>query len=84
MKRAIYPGTFDPFTKGHEDILKRALKVFDEIPYSGVQRNTERKFRGNSVIRQSNSTGNRNKKKRNSAEIWERKFRGNTNCELTF
>ena len=31
MKRAIYPGTFDPFTKGHEDILKRALKVFDEI-----------------------------------------------------
>lgn len=31
MKKAIYPGTFDPFTRGHEDILQRALKVFDEI-----------------------------------------------------
>lgn len=31
MKRAIYPGTFDPFTKGHDDILNRALRVFDEI-----------------------------------------------------
>lgn len=31
MKRAIYPGTFDPFTRGHDDILKRALNVFDEI-----------------------------------------------------
>lgn len=31
MKTAIYPGTFDPFTLGHDDILKRALRVFDEI-----------------------------------------------------
>lgn len=31
MKKAIYPGTFDPFTKGHDDILNRALRVFDEI-----------------------------------------------------
>lgn len=31
MKRAIYPGTFDPPTKGHEDIAKRALEVFDEL-----------------------------------------------------
>jgi pantetheine-phosphate adenylyltransferase len=31
MKKAIYPGTFDPFTRGHEDILTRALNVFDEI-----------------------------------------------------
>lgn len=31
MKKAIYPGSFDPITNGHLDILKRALKVFDEI-----------------------------------------------------
>lgn len=31
MKTAIYPGTFDPFTRGHDDILERALRVFDEI-----------------------------------------------------
>ena len=31
MKRAIYPGSFDPITNGHLDILKRALKVFDKI-----------------------------------------------------
>ena len=31
MKRAIYPGTFDPITLGHVDIIKRACKVFDEI-----------------------------------------------------
>lgn len=28
---AIYPGTFDPFTLGHLDILERAIRVFDEI-----------------------------------------------------
>ena len=32
MKRiALFPGSFDPFTKGHEDIVLRGLKVFDEI-----------------------------------------------------
>jgi pantetheine-phosphate adenylyltransferase len=31
MKRAIYPGTFDPITVGHTDIIKRACKIFDEI-----------------------------------------------------
>ena len=31
MKRAIYPGTFDPITNGHIDIIERALKLFDEI-----------------------------------------------------
>ena len=30
-KRAIYSGTFDPITNGHIDILKRALKVYDEV-----------------------------------------------------
>ena len=31
MKRAIYPGSFDPATKGHLDILRRATKIFDEV-----------------------------------------------------
>lgn len=31
MKRAVYPGTFDPFTNGHENILKRSLELFDEV-----------------------------------------------------
>jgi pantetheine-phosphate adenylyltransferase len=30
-RRAIYAGTFDPFTVGHNDILQRALKIFDEV-----------------------------------------------------
>lgn len=31
MNRALYPGSFDPFTIGHLSILKKALNVFDEI-----------------------------------------------------
>jgi len=31
MRRAIYPGTFDPITNGHLDIIKRACNMFDEI-----------------------------------------------------
>ena len=28
---AFFPGSFDPITKGHEDIVKRAIPLFDEI-----------------------------------------------------
>jgi pantetheine-phosphate adenylyltransferase len=31
MSRAVYPGSFDPITNGHLDIIQRALKVFDEV-----------------------------------------------------
>ena len=31
MKRAIFPGSFDPFTIGHHDIVLRGLQLFDEI-----------------------------------------------------
>lgn len=34
MKRAIYPGSFDPVTFGHIDIIKRASNMFDEIVVS--------------------------------------------------
>ncbi|MDX9923615.1 MAG: pantetheine-phosphate adenylyltransferase [Ignavibacteriaceae bacterium] len=31
MKKVIYPGTFDPVTNGHIDIVKRAIELFDEV-----------------------------------------------------
>lgn len=31
MKKAVFPGSFDPITNGHVDIIKRALPLFDEI-----------------------------------------------------
>ena len=34
MKSAIYPGSFDPVTYGHLDVIKRAAKIFDELTVS--------------------------------------------------
>lgn len=31
VKRGLFPGSFDPFTKGHEAVIKKALNLFDEI-----------------------------------------------------
>ena len=31
MTRVVYPGTFDPLTLGHEDVVKRAAKLFDSV-----------------------------------------------------
>jgi pantetheine-phosphate adenylyltransferase len=31
VKRAIFPGTFDPFTIGHDSIVRRALNIVDEV-----------------------------------------------------
>ncbi|MDG1262227.1 MAG: pantetheine-phosphate adenylyltransferase [Flavobacteriales bacterium] len=31
MKKAVFPGSFDPITKGHENIVRRASEVFDHI-----------------------------------------------------
>lgn len=31
MKRAIFPGSFDPFTRGHQALVEEALTIFDEV-----------------------------------------------------
>ena len=31
MKRAVFPGSFDPITRGHLNILERSVSLFDEI-----------------------------------------------------
>ena len=31
MKKAVYPGTFDPITRGHEDLVRRASQLFDGV-----------------------------------------------------
>ena len=41
-KIAIFPGSFDPFTKGHEDIVLRGLKLFDEI-IIGISHHSQKK-----------------------------------------
>lgn len=42
MRRAVYPGSFDPVTLGHIDVIKRAAAVFDELVVS-VLNNKEKK-----------------------------------------
>ena len=43
MKRALFPGSFDPFTVGHLDIVERGVKIFDEIVI-GIGKNSEKKY----------------------------------------
>ncbi len=31
LRRAVYPGTFDPITNGHLDVIERAAQIFDEV-----------------------------------------------------
>lgn len=42
MKKAVFPGSFDPFTKGHECIVKKATELFDKV-IIGVGHNTSKK-----------------------------------------
>ena len=41
MRIAVYPGSFDPITKGHIDVIERASKLFD-IVYVAVVANPEK------------------------------------------
>lgn len=41
-KIAIFPGSFDPFTKGHKDIVLRSINIFDEV-IIGIGHNTNKK-----------------------------------------
>ena len=43
MKKAVFPGSFDPFTKGHECIVNKAKELFDEV-IIGVGQNTSKKY----------------------------------------
>ena len=44
MRRAIYPGSFDPVTNGHLDIIERGCKLFDEIIISILTNPEKRPF----------------------------------------
>jgi pantetheine-phosphate adenylyltransferase len=44
MIRAVYPGTFDPLTKGHEDLVARAGKLFGEVIVAVAHSPTKRPF----------------------------------------
>jgi len=43
-KRVIYPGSFDPLTNGHLDIIERSSKIFDEIIVAVVNKNNKKDF----------------------------------------
>ena len=44
MIRAVYPGTFDPLTKGHEDLVVRAARLFDEVVVAVAHSPAKRPF----------------------------------------
>ena len=43
MKAAVFPGSFDPFTKGHEDVVRKGLDLFDKI-YVAIGVNSTKKY----------------------------------------
>ena len=71
MKRAVFPGSFDPITLGHCDIVKRGINLFDEIIIAIGENSTkkymfsleerkffiEKTFEGNSKIKVMNYSG---------------------------
>tara|TARA_Y200000002_G_scaffold251171_1_gene208084 strand:- start:181 stop:636 length:456 start_codon:yes stop_codon:yes gene_type:complete len=50
MKIAVFPGSFDPITLGHVDIIKRSLKLFDKI-IIGIGENKDKKYMFSSAKR---------------------------------
>ncbi len=43
-RTAVYPGTFDPLTKGHEDLVRRAAKLFDRVIVGVAQSKAKKPF----------------------------------------
>ena len=43
MKTAIFPGSFDPITLGHKDIIEKSLNIFDSV-IIGIGQNSEKKY----------------------------------------
>ena len=46
MLKAVYPGTFDPITRGHEDLVRRAARLFDEVVVAVADSQSKRPFFG--------------------------------------
>lgn len=44
LTRAVYPGTFDPITNGHEDLIQRASRLFDEVIVAVAHSQAKRPF----------------------------------------
>lgn len=44
ITRAVYPGTFDPITNGHEDLIQRASKLFDHVVVGVAHSQAKRPF----------------------------------------
>jgi pantetheine-phosphate adenylyltransferase len=44
MSKVVYPGTFDPLTRGHEDLVRRAARVFDEVVVAVADSESKRPF----------------------------------------
>jgi pantetheine-phosphate adenylyltransferase len=44
MIKAVYPGTFDPFTRGHEDLARRAATLFDQVVLGIADSRAKRPF----------------------------------------
>jgi pantetheine-phosphate adenylyltransferase len=44
LTRAVYPGTFDPITNGHEDLIQRASRLFDEVIVGVAHSQAKRPF----------------------------------------
>ncbi len=44
MKTAVYPGTFDPITYGHIDVIKKSLKIFDKLIVAATDNNDKNYF----------------------------------------
>lgn len=44
MLTAVYPGTFDPITRGHEDLVRRAARLFDRVVVAVAESRNKRPF----------------------------------------